>query len=144
MGRGWLVDPVFFTTPHNHHDTGYKELFSHPEFVEQLIGFAPARIAALMDFSTLQQHSGNYVTPLFEERFEDVVWSVEATWQGVTQRIYLYILLEFQSRVDQRMPLRMMHYVACFHDHLLRGCLQNACTRQYGVEIDLKMLIYSV
>ncbi|EAZ98272.1 hypothetical protein [Marinobacter sp. ELB17] len=26
----------------NHHDTGYKELFSHPEFVQQLIeGFAP-------------------------------------------------------------------------------------------------------
>ena len=25
-----------------HHDTGYKELFSHPEFVQQLIeGFAP-------------------------------------------------------------------------------------------------------
>lgn len=25
-----------------HHDTGYKELFSHPELVEQLIeGFAP-------------------------------------------------------------------------------------------------------
>ncbi|WP_200242499.1 hypothetical protein [Lamprobacter modestohalophilus] len=36
-----------------HHDTGYKELFSHPEFFQQLIeGFAPAEIAALMDFST--------------------------------------------------------------------------------------------
>ncbi|SHM20297.1 Rpn family recombination-promoting nuclease/putative transposase [Vreelandella subglaciescola] len=58
--------------------------------------------------------------PLFEEKFEDVVWSVEATWQGTTQRVYLYILLEFQSTVDQRMPLRMMHYVACFYDHLLK------------------------
>jgi hypothetical protein len=105
----------------NHHDTGYKELFSHPEFVEQLIdGFAPDEIAALMDFSTLKLHSGNYITPLFEEKFEDVVWSVEATWQGLTQRVYLYILLEFQSTVDQRMPLRMMHYVACFYDHLLK------------------------
>ena len=36
-----------------HHDTGYKELFSHPEFVQQLIeGFAPPEIAGLMDFST--------------------------------------------------------------------------------------------
>lgn len=105
----------------NHHDTGYKELFSHPEFVQQLIdGFAPDEIAALMDFSTLKNHSGNYITPLFEEKFEDVVWSVEATWQGTTQRVYLYILLEFQSTVDQRMPLRMMHYVACFYDHLLK------------------------
>jgi hypothetical protein len=46
-----------------HHDTGYKELFSHPEFVQQLIeGFAPSEIASLMDFSTLKNHSGNYIT----------------------------------------------------------------------------------
>lgn len=79
-----------------------------------------------MDFSTLQQHNGNYVTPLFEEKFEDVVWSVDATWQGTTQRVYLYILLEFQSTVDQRMPLRMMHYVACFHDHLIKNGITTA------------------
>lgn len=49
----------------NHHDTGYKELFSYPEFVQQLIeGFAPAEIARLMDFSTLKSHSGSYITPL--------------------------------------------------------------------------------
>ncbi len=46
-------------TNHRHHDTGYKELFSYPEFVQQLIeGFAPAEIAQLMDFTTLKQHSG--------------------------------------------------------------------------------------
>jgi predicted transposase/invertase (TIGR01784 family) len=106
---------------HDPHDTGYKELFSYPEFVQQLIeGFAPAEIAGLMDFTTLANHSGNYITPLFEERFEDVVWSVQVTWQGNTQRVFLYILLEFQSSVDARMPIRLMHYVACFYDHLLK------------------------
>lgn len=105
-----------------HHDTGYKELFSHPEFVQQLIeGFAPAEIARLMDFTTLKNHSGNYITPLFEEKLEDLVWSVEAHWQGVTRRVFLYILLEFQSSVDQRMPIRLLHYVACFYDHLLKA-----------------------
>jgi len=98
----------------NHHDTGYKELFSYPEFVQQLIeGFAPPEIARLMDFTTLQNHSGNYITPLFEEKFEDVVWSVELTWEGITQRVFLYILLEFQSTVDRTMPIRLLHYVAC-------------------------------
>ncbi|MDR9468668.1 Rpn family recombination-promoting nuclease/putative transposase [Marinospirillum sp.] len=105
----------------NHHDTGYKELFSHPEFVQQLIeGFAPPEIAELMDFSTLQNHSGNYITPLFEEKFEDLVWSVEITWDGQRQQVFLYLLLEFQSTVDSSMPLRLMHYVACFYDHLLK------------------------
>jgi len=42
-------------------------LFSHPEFVQQLIeGFTPFEIADLMDFRTLKNHSGNYITPLFE------------------------------------------------------------------------------
>ena len=54
-----------------HHDTGYKEIFSYPEFVQQLIeGFAPKEIAGLMDFSTLKNHSGNYITPLFEEKLK--------------------------------------------------------------------------
>ena len=121
-----------------HHDTGYKEVFSYPEFVQQLIeGFAPQQIAELMDFSTLQNHSGSYITPLFEEKLEDVVWSVEVVYPRKEsgdsepaepadpqpeqrQRIYLYILLEFQSRVDHTMPIRLMYYVACFYDHLLK------------------------
>ena len=112
-----------------HHDTGYKEVFSYPEFVQQLIeGFAPQDIAELMDFGTLKQHSGHYITPLFEEKLEDVVWSVEMAYPSSEpdqpeqrQRIYLYILLEFQSRIDYTMPIRLMHYVACFYDHLLKS-----------------------
>ena len=109
-----------------HHDTGYKEIFSYPEFVQQLIeGFAPPEIAELMDFSTLKNHSGNYITPLFEEKLEDVVWSVEISYtengQPQRQQIYLYILLEFQSQIDHTMPIRLMHYVACFYDHLLKN-----------------------
>ncbi|MEQ5801226.1 Rpn family recombination-promoting nuclease/putative transposase [Halomonas sp. H10-9-1] len=105
----------------HHHDTGYKELFSYPEFVQQLIeGFAPPEIAGLMDFSTLKQHSGHYITPMFEEKIEDVVWSVEVTWDGITQRVFLYLLLEFQSAVDRTMPIRLMHYVACFYSELLK------------------------
>ncbi|MEO5344652.1 MAG: Rpn family recombination-promoting nuclease/putative transposase, partial [Gammaproteobacteria bacterium SHHR-1] len=107
---------------HNHHDTGYKELFSHPEFVQQLIeGFAPPEIAELMDFSTLENHSGNYVTPLFQEKFEDRVWSVQVSWKGLRLRVFLYLLLEFQSTVIYPMALRLMHYLVCFYDHLLKS-----------------------
>ena len=61
-----------------HYDTAYKEVFSYPEFVQQLIeGFIPSEIADIMDFSTLTIHSGNYITPLFEEKLEYVVWSVD-------------------------------------------------------------------
>ncbi len=124
-----------------HHDTGYKELFSHPEFVQQLIeGFVSSEIAELMDFTTLKNHSGNYITPLFEERLEDVVWSVEVAWQGLTQRVFLYILLEFQSSVDLRMPIRLLHYVACFYDHLLKT---DVTTPAKGLPPVLPIVLYN-
>ncbi|WP_409525357.1 Rpn family recombination-promoting nuclease/putative transposase [Nitrincola sp. MINF-07-Sa-05] len=124
-----------------HHDTGYKELFSHPEFVQQLIeGFAPPEIARIMDFSTLRNHSGNYITPLFEEKFEDVVWSAEVNWQGSRQQIFLYILLEFQSRIDYTMPIRLMHYVACFYDHLLKT---RETTPRQGLPPILPIVLYN-
>ncbi|MFN2349994.1 MAG: Rpn family recombination-promoting nuclease/putative transposase [Thioalkalivibrio sp.] len=128
-------------TPPNYHDTGYKELFSYPEFVQQLIeGFVPAQIAGLMDFSTLKNHNGNYITPLFEEKIEDVVWSVEVTWQGLTQRVFLYILLEFQSSVDRTMPIRLMHYVACFYSELLK---QKVITPGQGLPPVFPVVLYN-
>lgn len=42
------------------------------------------------------------------------------TWQGVIQRVFLYLLLEFQSSVDRTMPIRLMHYVACFYSEFLK------------------------
>jgi len=124
-----------------HHDSGYKELFSHPEFVQQLIeGFAPPEIAALMDFSTLRNHSGNYITPLFEEKFEDLVWSVEVHWAGVTERLFLYLLIEFQASLDRTMPLRMLHYVACFYQHLLKT---KAVTPAQGLPPILPLVLYN-
>lgn len=107
----------------NHHDRGYKELFSHPEFVQQLLtGFAPPELASHLDFSTLALQSGNYITPLANEKFEDLVWSVKLLPDDDSPpiTIYLYLLLEFQSRVDATMPLRMLHYVASFYHQLLK------------------------
>ncbi|MCL5426679.1 MAG: Rpn family recombination-promoting nuclease/putative transposase [Gammaproteobacteria bacterium] len=128
-------------TTYKHHDTGYKELFSYPEFVQQLIeGFAPAEIAQLMDFTTLKQHSGYYITPMFEEKIEDVVWSVNVTWEGVTQEVYLYILLEFQSSVDRTMPIRLMHYVACFYSELLK---QKVVTPSQGLPPVFPVVLYN-
>lgn len=125
----------------NHHDTGYKELFSYPEFVQQLIeGFAPAEIARLMDFSTLKSHSGSYITPLFEEKIEDVVWSVNVNWQGMAQEVYLYILLEFQSSVDRTMPVRLMHYAACFYSELLK---QKVITPGQGLPPVFPVVLYN-
>ncbi|MGM0984677.1 MAG: Rpn family recombination-promoting nuclease/putative transposase [Pseudomonadota bacterium] len=93
-----------------------------------------------MDFSTLKNHSGHYITPLFEEKFEDVVWSVEVAWQGTTQQVFLYILMEFQSAVDRTMPIRLMHYVACFYSELLK---QKVITPGQGLPPILPIVLYN-
>ena len=100
------------------HDSGYKYLFSHAELVQELLEtFAPPGVSELLDYTTLRLESGNYVTPAMKPRADDIVWSVEL--QG--RRIYLYLLLEFQSTPDDTMPMRMLQYVAALYDHLLRS-----------------------
>ena len=100
------------------HDTGYKYLFSHADLVRELLEvFAPPGVSELLDYATLRPETGNFITPAMKKREDDVVWSVEL--QG--QRIYLYLLLEFQSSIDKKMPVRMMQYVAALYDHLVRA-----------------------
>lgn len=100
------------------HDTGYKFLFSHAELVRELLEtFAPPGVSELLDYQTLRPEPGSFVTPAMKPREDDIVWSVELGGQ----RVYLYLLLEFQSSVDHSMPVRMMQYVAALYDHLLRG-----------------------
>ncbi|MEY4979259.1 MAG: hypothetical protein RLZZ352_1529 [Pseudomonadota bacterium] len=100
------------------HDSGYKYLFTHAELVQELLEvFAPPGVSELLDYTTLRLESGNYVTPAMKPRSDDVVWSVELRGE----RIYLYILLEFQSTQDPSMPVRMLQYVAALYDHLLRS-----------------------
>ena len=124
------------------HDSGYKEVFSYPEFVQQLIeGFMPEEMSSMMDFTTLRLHSGNYITPLFEEKLEDVVWSVDVTWKGITQPVFLYFLMEFQSKSDLTMPIRLMYYVSCFYDHLIKNKTVNLS--EEGLPPVLPIVLYN-
>ena len=100
------------------HDNGYKYLFSHADLVRELLEvFAPPGVAELLNYATLRPETGHFITPAMKRREDDVVWSIEL--QG--QRLYLYLLLEFQSSIDPGMPVRMMQYVAALYDHLVRG-----------------------
>lgn len=107
-----------------HHDTAFKDIFSHPEFVQQLLeNFTPDDIGKQLDYSTLTVHPGHYITPLFDEKIEDLVWSVKLVPDSPRESettVYLFLLLEFQSTVDATMPLRMLHYVAAFYHQLVK------------------------
>ena len=100
------------------HDCGYKFLFSHADLVRELLEvFAPPGVHELLNYATLRPEPGSFVTPAMKKREDDIVWSIEL--QG--QRIYLYLLLEFQSSIDKAMPVRMMQYVVVDDNYLGRS-----------------------
>ncbi|MEF8727422.1 MAG: Rpn family recombination-promoting nuclease/putative transposase [Accumulibacter sp.] len=101
----------------NAHDTGYKLLFSSPELVRDLIlGFVPDEWLHGLDYGTLERVPGSYVTEDFSNRADDIVWRVRVGGEWV----YLYLLIEFQSGVNQYMALRMMFYVGLLYQDLIR------------------------
>ena len=104
-------------TPHNPHDKSYKDLFSHPEMVRDLIvGFLPAEWVQDFDLSTLERNNGHYVTDDLRERENDIIWRVR--FRG--EWLYLYILLEFQSSVDRFMAVRLLTYMGLLYQDLIK------------------------
>ena len=100
------------------HDSGYKLLFSDPLIVRDLIqGFIDDPWLQKLDFSTLEPVKGHYVSEDLRDRADDVVWRVKSgeDW------LYLYLLIEFQSRNDRFMALRMMVYVGLLYQDLIRN-----------------------
>jgi hypothetical protein len=111
------------------HDGGYKLLFGNQRMVEDLVrGFVPEPWVDRLDFSTLQRCEGSYVTEGSGRREADMVWRVR--WEGEGKRgegtggegswLYVYLLLEFQSRVERFMAVRMLNYLSLLYLDLVK------------------------
>lgn len=99
------------------HDTGYKQLFSHPEMVRDLLsGFVPYGWAKQLDVSAFERVNASYVSDNGRQRHDDMVWKLRLG----DEWLYLYILLEFQARTDPWMALRMQVYVGLLCQDLVK------------------------
>ncbi|WP_205737192.1 Rpn family recombination-promoting nuclease/putative transposase [Acidovorax sp. HDW3] len=81
------------------------------------LGFIPDAWLHSLDYSTLQKMPGSYVSDDMRHRADDVVWRVKVGGDWV----YLYILIEFQSKVDAWMAVRMMSYVGLLYQDLIKA-----------------------
>jgi hypothetical protein len=100
------------------HDHSYKLLFSHCQMVEDLLlGFVHEDWVELVDFSTLERVSGSYVSDDLREREDDIIWRVRLRGEW----LYVYLLIEFQSRPDPFMALRILVYVGLLYQELAKG-----------------------
>lgn len=100
----------------NHHDHSYKLLFSHPQMLRDLLeGFVRRDWLGQLDYDSLEKVSGSYITDDLRARADDVIWRVR--WGE--RCVYLYLLLEFQSREDPHMAVRILTYVGLLYQDLI-------------------------
>lgn len=59
------------------HDHSYKQIFSHPHMVKDLLtGFVQEDWVKELDFTTLEKLNQSYITDDLRSRADDVVWRV--------------------------------------------------------------------
>jgi len=100
------------------HDHSYKQLFSNPELVRDLLrGFVKEEWVEKLDLETLERVNGTYVSDDLREREDDIVWRVQLgdSW------VYVYLLIEFQSTVDRYMALRLLTYLGLLYQDLQKN-----------------------
>jgi predicted transposase/invertase (TIGR01784 family) len=100
------------------HDASYKLLFSHARMMEDLLqGFVRETGVRDVDFTTLERVSDSHISDDLRSRRDDLIWRVRwgADW------LYIYLLLEFQSTVDQYMAARLLVYVGLLYQALIRA-----------------------
>ena len=121
------------------HDAAYKAMYRHRQAIRDLCRYlvapngplGPETLAAL-DFSTLAKLPAEWVTADFRRRHGDQVWRIrfrEAA-EDAGAGAWLFLLLEFQSRADTDMALRVLGYVVeLYRDLEAQGVVQPGTRR---------------
>lgn len=72
-----------------------------------------------IDFDSGVQVNASFISPRHENRESDVIWRFRR--KDGRKPGFVYILLEFQSRPDPSMPVRLMGYESLFYQGLMKG-----------------------
>lgn len=99
------------------HDNSYRLLFSHRRMAEDLVaGFIVLPGGGKPEPGLLERRSGSYVSDRLHQREQDLVWCSRKEDGSAA----FYLLLEFQSRLDPHMGVRMTTYRGLFCQELIR------------------------
>ncbi len=99
-------------------DAAYKQLFSYPRMVADLLrGFAAKGWSDMLDFKTLEKVPAELVSEDLRRRQGDSLWRVR--FQG-SSWLQVLVLLEFQSTSDRYMAVRMLAYASLLYQDLIR------------------------
>ncbi|NGZ26232.1 MAG: Rpn family recombination-promoting nuclease/putative transposase [Magnetococcales bacterium] len=98
-------------------DSIYHRLFSHPKMVADLLrAFLDDALQADLDLEQLRRHNTKLTAWKGERRLSDVVWEIP-TRQGGS--VFILLILEFQSGVEEWMALRFNVYTGLIYQQLV-------------------------
>jgi hypothetical protein len=102
------------------HDLSYRLFFSHLRMVRDLLREIVGETwVEHLDFDSAERVNASFVSESWKNRESDVIWKFRRRDTG--EAVYVYVLLEFQSRPDRYMPVRLMTYTGLFYESLIAG-----------------------
>jgi hypothetical protein len=100
------------------HDSSYRLFFSHVRMVcdllREILGEA---WVDRIDLASAERVPASFTSRRHQSRESDVIWKFQRA--GTGEVVYVYILLEFQSRPDRYMAVRTMTYVGLLYEALI-------------------------
>lgn len=101
------------------HDSAYRLLFSYPYLVEALVrGFVPGDWVDALDFATLETAREAHPDDAGTTRYGDMIWRLR--WRKSGGWVYVYLMLEFQSKDEPFMAVRALDYDAGVYRQIVR------------------------
>lgn len=108
----------------NVHDKSYKDLFSNKEtFLNLIQSFISDTWGNELNKDDLVLVNKSYILSDYEEQESDIVYKAKLG----DEEVYFYMLLEFQSSVDFRMPIRLLLYMI----EIWREVLKNTESKKF-------------
>ncbi|QDQ25604.1 transposase [Chitinimonas arctica] len=122
------------------HDAAYKCMFSYPRAVEDLLrDFVGDEWVEKVDFSSLERINGSFIDDKRRRRITDVIWKVRLA----DQDLYICLILEFQSKTDPTMALRVGCYVLNLYLDLYKNPKQYKLTDSSKLPPVLPIVMYN-
>lgn len=115
-------EPKEVDKPHN---ARLKELYGNKEaFLSLLKDCVKPDWIDSLDEDSLRRSNTSFILQDFRKKEADIIY--EATLNNGRQKVVFYVLLELQSRVDYRMPYRLLLYIV----EILRYYYNNANVKE--------------
>lgn len=126
---------------YHEHDVGYKYIFSHKgTFIELLKSFVKKKWVNLLQEEDLVLVDKSYILSDFDEEESDIVYRINTE----NREIIFYILLEFQSRIDFQMPMRLLFYMTeIWRDILKNSTKKDRRRKGYRLPAVVPIVIYN-